>query len=77
MRAEKKNREILLDLNRRIFSKFTDKYDVWMQVINCVATIDVLYGIAVYTENQNMELVRPIFSDSQEVINIMRFETFN
>ncbi|CAG9766738.1 unnamed protein product [Ceutorhynchus assimilis] len=48
LKAESERAKIVLDLNRRIFEKFSQKYDQWQQVIHCLATLDVLCSFAEY-----------------------------
>ncbi|XP_050303383.1 probable DNA mismatch repair protein Msh6 isoform X2 [Anthonomus grandis grandis] len=49
MKAEGERTKIILDLNRRIFEKFSLNYkDQWMQAIHCLAMLDVLCSLAEY-----------------------------
>lgn len=59
LNAEKANREILNDLNRRIFEKFSRHYDEWNKAVQCVAILDCLMSLATYVKNQSVEMTVP------------------
>lgn len=48
LRTEGERTKIVLDFNRRIFEKFSSKYDQWQQVIHCLTKLDVLCSFAEY-----------------------------
>lgn len=59
MAAEKTNKEIIQDLNRKIWEKFGQKYDQWMALCNCMATLDCLASLALYASSQSVETCVP------------------
>ncbi|XP_060525908.1 probable DNA mismatch repair protein Msh6 [Cylas formicarius] len=59
LRAEQERNKIILDLNRRIFEKFSEKYDKWQQVIHCLTTLDVLCSLAQYARGYAQEICIP------------------
>ncbi|TDG45580.1 hypothetical protein AWZ03_008011 [Drosophila navojoa] len=50
--AEDARNAVLKDLARRLFEKFSNHYEQWKQCIDCVATLDVLAGLAEYARQQ-------------------------
>lgn len=52
MQAEDQRNGVLKDLLRRMFAKFSDSYEVWKKVIDCVAILDCLTSFTVYGQNQ-------------------------
>lgn len=65
LEAEGQRNSVLRDLLRRMFAKFSDKYDVWKKVIDCVAILDCLTAFAVYGQNQN-QVCFPEIVDTDE-----------
>lgn len=57
--AENKCNEVLHDLNRKIFEKFSTKYDDWSIACHCLAVLDVLISLTVYIRNQNVAICIP------------------
>lgn len=59
MDAEAKRNDVLKDLQRRLFEKFSKHYTLWKTCIELVATLDVLTALAVYGQNQNQDICFP------------------
>lgn len=53
MQAEDERNAVLRDLLRRMFEKFSQEYNVWKKVIDCVAILDCLTAFTVYGQNQS------------------------
>lgn len=51
--AEEQRDNVLKDLLRRMFEKFSAEYNVWKKVTDCVAILDCLTAFTVYGQNQN------------------------
>lgn len=51
--AEEQRNNVLKDLLRRMFEKFSQEYEVWKKVVDCVAILDCLTAFTVYGQNQN------------------------
>lgn len=66
MDAEAKRNDILKDIQRRMFEKFSKHYTMWKTCIELVATLDVLTALAVYGQNQNQEICFPEMLPSGE-----------
>ncbi|XP_012286624.1 probable DNA mismatch repair protein Msh6 [Orussus abietinus] len=52
--AEEHRDKVLKDLNRRIFAKFSEMYDMWSSAVHKVASLDVLIAFAEYTRSGDM-----------------------
>lgn len=59
MRAEQERAKIILDLNRRIFEKFSDRYQEWETVIQCLKILDVLCSLAEYARTYAEDICMP------------------
>ncbi|XP_017844448.2 probable DNA mismatch repair protein Msh6 [Drosophila busckii] len=55
--AEDVRNEVLKDLARRLFEKFSKHYAQWHQCVDCVAHIDVLAALAEYARQQLVSCV--------------------
>lgn len=53
MQAEEQRNNVLKDLLRRMFEKFSKEYDVWKKVVDCIGILDCLTAFTVYAQNQN------------------------
>lgn len=53
MQAEDQRNSVLGDLLRRMFEKFSNEYNVWKKVVDCMAILDCLTSFAVYGQNLN------------------------
>lgn len=65
MQMEDQRNGVLRDLLRRMFERFSDEYNVWKKVIDCVAILDCLTAFAVYGQNQN-QICFPEIVDNDE-----------
>lgn len=67
MKAENERSKIILDLNRRVFAKFSKRNEHWEQVTHCLTILDVLCSLAsyavLYAEEVCMPKMKP-FSDN-------------
>lgn len=52
--AEESRDKVLKDLNRRIFAKFSEKYDMWHMAVHKIAILDVLISLAEYAHSGDM-----------------------
>lgn len=52
MQTEDQRNNVLKDLLRRMFEKFSHEYEVWKKVVDCVAILDCLTSLTVYGQNQ-------------------------
>nr|XP_022900437.1 probable DNA mismatch repair protein Msh6 [Onthophagus taurus] len=59
MKAESERNKIIQDLNRRVFHKFSDRYDGWDQVTQCLAILDVLCSLAEYARVFSQDICQP------------------
>lgn len=59
MDAEAKRNEILKDLQRSMFEKFSKHYTVWKTCIELVAILDVLTALTVYGQSRSQEICFP------------------
>ncbi|XP_059225843.1 probable DNA mismatch repair protein Msh6 [Stomoxys calcitrans] len=57
--AEEERNNILRDLSRRIFEKFSQQYGLWKQSVDCVAELDVLASLAEYARMQSTSMCIP------------------
>lgn len=51
--AEEERNNVLKDLLRRMFERFSQVYEVWKKVVDCVGILDCLTAFAVYGQNEN------------------------
>lgn len=51
MTAEERRNNVLKDLLRRLFEQFSQKYNTWKSINDCVAALDCLGSLAVYGQN--------------------------
>ncbi|XP_058826116.1 probable DNA mismatch repair protein Msh6 [Topomyia yanbarensis] len=63
MQAEDKRKLVLKDLARRIFEKFSKRYDMWKTCIELTATLDVLTALTEYARSEGNTCVPEILSD--------------
>lgn len=52
LQAEEKKNNVLKDLLRRMFEKFSQQYESWKSIVDCVAILDCLTALTVYGQNQ-------------------------
>ncbi|THK32980.1 probable DNA mismatch repair protein Msh6 [Diachasma alloeum] len=70
MKAEEQRDKILKDLSRRIFAKFSEKYDLWSSAVFKIATLDVLISFAEYARSG--ETCVPQINDDDEVFTVIK-----
>lgn len=51
--AEEQKNKVLKDLLRRMFERFSQEYEVWKKLVDCVAILDCLTALTVYAQNEN------------------------
>lgn len=70
--AEEEKSNVLKDLLRRMFERFSQEYEVWKKVVDCVSILDCLTAFTVYGQNENQicfpEIVEA--TDSGPIIEI-------
>uniref|UniRef100_A0A2Z5U638 Putative DNA mismatch repair protein Msh6 n=1 Tax=Reticulitermes speratus TaxID=60591 RepID=A0A2Z5U638_9NEOP len=59
--AEKQEKSVLKDLNRRIFAKFSADYEVWNTAVQCLSVLDVLMSLVEYARSEGGETCIPQF----------------
>lgn len=59
IKAETEKSRIVQDLNRRIFEKFSERYNEWNDVIQCVMMLDCLCSFAEYARNYSQDICLP------------------
>ncbi|XP_064074096.1 probable DNA mismatch repair protein Msh6 isoform X1 [Vanessa tameamea] len=66
--AEEQKRNILKDLSRRIFEKFSSSYNQWEMATKCLATLDILLAFAEFARQQHGDICLPeiTFDGNQE-----------
>ncbi|XP_015590285.1 probable DNA mismatch repair protein Msh6 [Cephus cinctus] len=52
--AEEHRDKVLKDLNRRVFAKFSEKYEMWNTAVYKLAILDVLISLAEYSHSGDM-----------------------
>lgn len=66
--AETNKDKVLKDISRRIFAKFSEKYDMWCLAVYQLATLDVLTSFAEYSLSAEMSV--PIIEDTTDERNV-------
>lgn len=59
MQAEQNKHNVLKDLNRRIFEKFSQSHMLWQKAINCISILDVIISLSEYTRLQSNDMCVP------------------
>lgn len=67
MLAEDKRDTVLKDLSRRMFEKFSNKFEIWKKCVDLTAVLDVLTALATYGLNQNQICFPDILDTSEGV----------
>ncbi|XP_039760055.1 probable DNA mismatch repair protein Msh6 isoform X3 [Pararge aegeria] len=57
--AEEQKTNVLKDLSRRIFEKFSSSYNQWESAIKCIATLDILLSFTEFTRQQSGDVCLP------------------
>ncbi|XP_069702294.1 DNA mismatch repair protein Msh6 isoform X2 [Periplaneta americana] len=64
--AEDQEKNVLKDLNRRIFEKFSSNYEIWNTVVQCLSVLDVLLAFAEYARGEGGETCIPEFVEPSD-----------
>lgn len=67
MEAEDRRSVVLRDFSRRIFEKFSVKYQLWKDCVDNVGVLDVLTTLATYGLDQNQMCFPTILDSSNGV----------
>lgn len=69
MAAEEQKSNVLKDLSRRIFEKFSSSYNQWETATKCLATLDILLALTEFARQQSGDICLPqiTFEKNQEV----------
>ncbi|XP_021924020.1 DNA mismatch repair protein Msh6 isoform X2 [Zootermopsis nevadensis] len=59
--AEEHEKNVLKDLNRRIFARFSSDYEIWNAAVQCLSVLDVLLSLAEYARSEGGETCIPEF----------------
>ncbi|XP_034836109.1 probable DNA mismatch repair protein Msh6 isoform X1 [Maniola hyperantus] len=57
--AEEQKTNVLKDLSRRIFEKFSSSYNQWECAIKCIATLDILLSFTEFARQQSGDVCLP------------------
>ncbi|XP_045779005.1 probable DNA mismatch repair protein Msh6 isoform X2 [Maniola jurtina] len=57
--AEEQKTNVLKDLSRRIFEKFSSSYNQWESAIKCIATLDILLSFTEFARQQSGDVCLP------------------
>ncbi|XP_059051642.1 probable DNA mismatch repair protein Msh6 isoform X2 [Achroia grisella] len=72
--AEEQKTNVLKDLSRRIFEKFSSHYDKWEAAVQCLATLDILLAFTEFARQQTGDVCLPQItfdSNKKPYINIV------
>lgn len=73
---EERRGTVLKDFSRRIFEKFSAKYDLWKGCVDSVGLLDVLATLATYGLDQNQQCF-PIILDSVNGVSLKSYIIVN
>lgn len=73
--AEENRDKVLKDLNRRLFAKFSENYDMWSMAVYKIATLDVLMSLAEYSASEDT-CISTILDDSDDKVSGIFFSNF-
>lgn len=59
MQAEQNKHNVLKDLSRRIFEKFSQSHMLWQKAITCISILDVIISLSEYTRLQSGDMCVP------------------
>lgn len=59
LEAEDSRDATLRDIMRRIFAKFSDDYEKWINAVHCLAVLDVLLSLSFYSQCGGSTMTRP------------------
>ncbi|XP_063381662.1 probable DNA mismatch repair protein Msh6 [Cydia fagiglandana] len=57
--AEEQKRDVLKDLSRRMFEKFSSNHAYWDAAVQCVAVLDILLALAEFARQQSGDVCLP------------------
>ncbi|KAM3962106.1 DNA mismatch repair protein Msh6 [Aphomia sociella] len=57
--AEEQKTNVLKDLSRRIFEKFSSHYDEWEAAVQCLSTLDILLAFSEFARQQSGDVCLP------------------
>ncbi|XP_026761420.2 probable DNA mismatch repair protein Msh6 isoform X2 [Galleria mellonella] len=72
--AEEQKTNVLKDLSRRIFEKFSSHYDEWEAAVQCLSTLDILLAFTEFARQQTGDVCLPevtFNADKKPYINIV------
>lgn len=58
-RAENEKGKVIVDINRRIFEKFSEKYEEFTKVVYCLSILDVLCSFGEYASSYSQDICIP------------------
>lgn len=64
---EERRGAVLKDFSRRMFAKFSDKYQLWKGCVDSVGVLDVLATMATYGLDQNQQCFPEILDPANGV----------
>uniref|UniRef100_T1GJY4 DNA mismatch repair proteins mutS family domain-containing protein n=1 Tax=Megaselia scalaris TaxID=36166 RepID=T1GJY4_MEGSC len=66
MQAEENRANVVKDLSRRIYEKFSTNYNLWKQAMDCVSILDILCALADYAKNLNVFCLPEFVEDAEK-----------
>lgn len=72
--AEERRDNVLKDLQRRMFERFSKEYDLWKACIDLIAILDCLTSLAVYGQNQKQICFPELIPFSDTLAPIVEIE---
>lgn len=67
--AEEQKTNVLKDLSRRIFEKFSSHYNQWETAVQCLSTLDILLAFTEFARQQSDGVCLPeiTYNEDQKV----------
>lgn len=65
-KAENERGKVILDINRRIFEKFSEKYEEFSRVIYCLSILDVISSLSEYANTYSEDICIPKIEPFQD-----------
>lgn len=72
--AEERRNQVLKDLQRRMFEKFSKKYDLWKACIDLIAILDCLSSLAIYGQGQKQICFPEILPFNDTIAPVIEME---
>lgn len=72
--AEEQKRNVLKDLSRRIFEKFSLDYNKWESAVHCLSVIDILLSFAEFARQQSGDVCLPKVTSESNVQPYIRIK---